>query len=89
MRGMSMEEAERLQARLFEEVDKALMADYVQVKRMVKNLAVVPVLQSVCQGCHRKIPPQMFIELQRSDQLKFCPHCDRLIFWDEALEQGD
>ena len=41
-----------------EDVDKALMGDYVQVKRMVKNLAVVPVLQAVCQGCHRKIPPR-------------------------------
>jgi uncharacterized protein len=82
-----LKEVERLQARLSAEVDKALMADYIQVKRMVKHLAVVPVLQSVCQGCHRKIPPQMFIELQRSDQLKFCPHCDRLVFWDDTFEQ--
>jgi len=82
-----LREAERLQALLTEDVDKALMADYVQVKRMVKKLAVVPVLQAVCQGCHRKIPPQMFIELQRSDQLKFCPHCDRLIYWDDTFDQ--
>jgi predicted nucleic acid-binding Zn-ribbon protein len=82
-----LEEAERLHTRLIEEVDRALMADYLRVKRLVKFLAVVPVLQAVCQGCHRKIPPQMFIELQRSEQLKFCPHCDRLIFWDDSLEQ--
>lgn len=81
-----LKEAEQLQSRLSEDVDKGLMTDYVQVKRMVKNRAVVPVLQAICQGCHRKIPPQMFIELQRNDQLKFCPFCDRLIFWDDTFE---
>ena len=82
-----LKETEQLRAQLAEEIDKPLMEDYVRVKRIVKTSALVPVLQAVCQGCHRKIPPQMFIELQRSDELKFCPHCDRLIFWDDSLEQ--
>lgn len=81
-----LKEAEQLHARLTENVDQVLMTDYIRVKRLVRTLAVVPVLQAVCQGCHRKIPPQMFIELQRSDQLKFCPHCDRLIFWDDVSD---
>lgn len=81
-----LDEAQLLRSRLIEEVDKNLMTDYIRVKRIVKHLAVAAVTQAVCQGCHRKIPPQMFIELQRSDQLKLCPHCDRLIYWNDSFE---
>ncbi len=81
-----LKKIEQLKGQLAGEIDKNILNDYVRVKRIVKKLALVPVLQAVCQGCHRKIPPQMFIELQRSDQLKFCPHCDRLVFWDKSYE---
>jgi uncharacterized protein len=81
-----LKKIEQLKGQLAGEIDKNMLNDYVRVKRIVKKLALVPVLQAVCQGCHRKIPPQMFIELQRSDQLKFCPHCDRLVFWDKSYE---
>lgn len=78
--------AQDLRHQLSEAVDTALMADYNRVKRIVKARAVVPVMKAICQGCHMNIPPQMFNELQRGDQLKFCPHCGRIIFWDDMLE---
>jgi uncharacterized protein len=31
------------------------------------------------------IPPQMYNELQRSDILMFCPHCQRIVYWREAI----
>jgi uncharacterized protein len=80
-----LSEAEALQQRLLGQVDAALLADYLRIRRIVKGPAVVCVQQSVCKGCHLNIPPQMFIELQRGDKLKFCPHCDRILFWDEIL----
>lgn len=82
-----LEESELLRDRLHKEVDAGLMADYLRVKQLIKVSAVVPVIQAVCQGCHMNIPPQMFIELQRGDQLKFCPHCDRIIFWNDMGDQ--
>lgn len=81
-----LESARKLRRQLFDDVDATLKADYERVKKIVKTRAVVPVLSAVCQGCNLNIPPQMFNELQRGDQLKFCPHCDRIIFWNDMLE---
>jgi len=81
-----LEDIQITRRQLAEEVDAALMSDYERVKKIVKIRAVVPVLRAVCQGCHMNIPPQMFNELQRGDQLKFCPHCGRIIFWNDMLE---
>jgi predicted nucleic acid-binding Zn-ribbon protein len=80
-----LEEAQRLRGTRFRDVDAAMMADYERIKKIVINRPVVAVSRSVCQGCHLNIPPQMFIELQRGGQLNFCPHCDRIIYWDELI----
>ncbi|BBO67461.1 hypothetical protein DSCA_13910 [Desulfosarcina alkanivorans] len=51
------------------------------VKKKVRGMAVVPVQGAICMGCHMNIPAQLFNELQRFDQLRFCPHCHRIIYW--------
>jgi uncharacterized protein len=55
------------------------------VKKKVRGLAVVPVQQAICMGCHMNIPAQLFNELQRFDELRFCPHCHRIIYWKEQV----
>lgn len=47
------------------------------------GLAVVSVWKEVCYGCHMNIPPQMYNELQRNDDLMVCPHCGRIIYWED------
>lgn len=45
--------------------------------------AVVAVRNEVCEGCHMNIPPQMFNDLIRSEELMLCPHCTRIIYCEE------
>lgn len=66
---------------LAQQIDSDLMSAYHRVKSMVTGSAVVPVTNAVCKGCHLNIPPQMYNELQRGDNLKFCPHCARILYW--------
>jgi predicted nucleic acid-binding Zn-ribbon protein len=53
------------------------------VKKKVRGMAVAPVQGAICMGCHLNIPAQLFNELQRFDELRFCPHCHRIIYWKE------
>ncbi len=53
------------------------------IKSRKGALAVVPVWKAVCEGCHMNIPPQMYNELQRNDRLMLCPHCERIIYWED------
>jgi len=44
------------------------------------GLAIVNVLDGVCQGCFMNLPPQQYNMLLRGDQLLECPSCQRLIY---------
>lgn len=63
-----------------------LLRKYRLVKEQTRGLAIAPVHHAVCQGCNLNIPPQMYNELQRFETLKVCPHCQRIIYWEENKE---
>jgi predicted nucleic acid-binding Zn-ribbon protein len=64
-------------------VDPVLLESFRRVQVQVRQGAVAPVVDAVCQGCHLNIPWQLFNELHRFDELTFCPHCRRIIFCQE------
>jgi len=70
-------------ARVSANADPKVINVWDDVKKKVRGLAVVPVQQAICMGCHMNIPAQLFNELQRFDELRFCPHCHRIIYWKE------
>ena len=70
-------------AQISAKADPKIITILDDVKKKVRGLAVVPVQQAICMGCHMNIPAQLFNELQRFDELRFCPHCHRIIYWKE------
>lgn len=62
-------------------IDPKLLEKFTVVKEMVSGRAIATVEDAVCLGCNMQIPPQTYNELQRSDRLEFCPHCQRIIYW--------
>lgn len=54
-----------------------------RVRAKVRGMAVVPAQGETCMGCHMNIPAQLFNELRRYDEIRFCPHCRRIIYWKE------
>jgi predicted nucleic acid-binding Zn-ribbon protein len=57
---------------------------YEMIKVRRNGVAVVAVRKGVCCGCNMNLPPQLYNELQRSDQIHCCPNCNRLLYWDES-----
>lgn len=45
-----------------------------------RGIAIVQVKNCICQGCNMNIPPQMYNELHRENELKTCPHCHRMLY---------
>lgn len=62
------------------QVDPGLLGKYENIKRRRAGVAVSPVVGSTCKGCHRNIPPQLSIVLQRADTIETCPNCHRIIY---------
>ncbi|MAF33676.1 MAG: C4-type zinc ribbon domain-containing protein [Desulfobacterales bacterium] len=65
-------------------IDPKLLSKYTVIKDIVKIMAIAPVKDAVCRGCNLNIPPQMYNELQKGDDLRFCPNCQRMIYWDNS-----
>jgi len=64
-------------------VKPELLKRYMMLKRQVKGIAIASVEKSICNGCNMNLPPQIYNELQRCDSLKFCPNCQRIIYWEQ------
>ena len=48
---------------------------------------VVRVEKGICSGCHMNLPPQLFNELMRDRDLKTCPNCSRMIYFQDEDEE--
>ena len=60
-----------------------------QLMKQGNGIAIVKVKNAVCQGCHMNIPPQMYNELHRGNSLKYCPSCERVIYWQDQDERSE
>jgi len=65
-------------------VDPKVMEKFNIARGQTNGNAVTAVIDSICQGCHMNIPPQMYNELQRCESLELCPWCYRIIYWQES-----
>jgi predicted nucleic acid-binding Zn-ribbon protein len=61
-------------------IDPELMKQFVFIKSQARGIAIVEVKEAICQGCNMNIPPQMYNELHKEDELRSCPHCHRMIY---------
>jgi predicted nucleic acid-binding Zn-ribbon protein len=57
-----------------------VLKKYSTLRERRNGLAVVNVLQGVCQGCFMSIPPQKYNQLLKGDQIFDCPTCQRIIY---------
>jgi predicted nucleic acid-binding Zn-ribbon protein len=72
----------RLQERdvVLERLDSNTKQHYNRVKRQGRGTAVAAVVDAVCQVCRMNIPPQLFNDLMRMDNMLMCPNCQRIIY---------
>ncbi|RLG13028.1 hypothetical protein DRN73_00570 [Candidatus Pacearchaeota archaeon] len=62
-------------------IPSKLLKKYETIRKKKGGIGIAPVENSVCQGCHMSIPPQLYNELQRDNRYYECPHCKRLIYY--------
>jgi predicted nucleic acid-binding Zn-ribbon protein len=82
------EKVRALQARRAEAVkvvDPGLLSKYENIKRRRAGVAIAPVVGMTCKGCHRNVPPQLAITLQKANSIETCPNCHRIIYSAEAV----
>ena len=61
-------------------VKAALLRKYERIRDKRNGLAMVGVNKGVCHGCYMNVPPQLYNELLREEELHACPACNRLLY---------
>ncbi|MDZ7830366.1 MAG: C4-type zinc ribbon domain-containing protein [Desulfobacterales bacterium] len=68
-----------------DEIMQHIHADMLKRYNFVKQQTggvkvIVAAREGICMGCNMNIPPQLYNELHRGDEMKFCPHCHRMLY---------
>ena len=72
-----------------EKIDADFIKKYEIIKERRNDIAVISVRNGICGGCHVNIPPQMYNELQKSEDLMLCPNCNRIIYWSDISKNSE
>lgn len=62
-------------------VEAKLISQYERILKGREGLALVPVRNNSCGGCHMELPPQRVNEIQIADKLIVCESCARILYW--------
>lgn len=65
-------------------LDPAYLSKYERIFLHRGGVAVVAVIDEICQGCHIRLPLQLSLELRRTGRLICCPHCHRIVYMSSA-----
>ncbi|UGQ16365.1 MULTISPECIES: zinc ribbon domain-containing protein [unclassified Borrelia] len=60
-------------------------------QRIIRNKSngVVPLVENVCKGCNMILPVEFANKVRREpDEVKFCPYCSRILYYQEGFEVG-
>ena len=82
--GEQLAALERQRKLLTPDVPSTALAAYERVLEIREGLALVPLLENSCGGCHRRLPPQVLNEVYLKAKLVTCEHCNRILYFDEA-----
>ena len=75
-----MEKLTKTRTTRVKKVKAALLRNYERIRENRGGVAMVGVNKGVCLGCYMNVPPQLYNELLREDQLHACPTCNRLLY---------
>ncbi|MEO0114124.1 MAG: C4-type zinc ribbon domain-containing protein [candidate division WOR-3 bacterium] len=62
-----------------ENLAKDILNVYERIRKSKGGLAVVVVKNEKCSGCLNPIPPQVILEIRKSERLYFCDYCGRIL----------
>lgn len=68
-------------------IKASILRKYDTLRQRRNGLAVINVVDGVCQGCFMAVPPQRFNMLLKGDQIFDCPTCQRLNYYVPPVEE--
>jgi uncharacterized protein len=71
-------------AKIVDAIDGDIYKQYVDLFEACGGSAVTEVKEEICQGCNMNIPPQLFVEIKRGEEIFQCPQCRRILYYKDG-----
>ena len=69
------------------QVQPAIFNQYQKLLAGKAGVAIAEARSEACAGCYMSIPPQVFVNVKKNEQIITCPHCGRILYYKEAIVQ--
>lgn len=73
---------------LIKGLGNSLVRRYNQLREQRRGQALAEVREGSCLGCNMHLPPQLYNNLFKYDEMYFCPHCQRILLLKQGTEEG-
>lgn len=79
-----MDKLKEKESVLAPDVEPGLLKKFTRILKNKNGLAVTPIVEDSCQGCHMIVPPQVITDVRKGKDLVYCLHCSRILYIDEV-----
>jgi uncharacterized protein len=66
---------------LIDTIDREIYDIYAILSEACGGIAVTEAKEEICHGCNMNIPPQLFVEMKKNEDIFYCPQCRRIIYF--------
>ncbi len=80
-----LETEEQSRSELAARVERSLLAQYDRLLGPTAGRVIVEARNESCSGCFMSIPPQLFVNVKRNENVNTCPHCHRILYFKDAI----
>ncbi len=67
-------------------IEARYLTAYDRIRSARQGVGVAIASAGGCRACNMKLPPQMFNELQRLNEIRTCPNCKRILFYKDPSQ---
>jgi predicted nucleic acid-binding Zn-ribbon protein len=64
-------------------IDPEVYSLYMKLLESGNGIAVTGSRNEICLGCNMNIPPQLFVEIRKNEEIIQCPQCRRILYYTE------
>ncbi len=75
-------------ARLTGSIASDIYDKYMLLLKTGNGVAVTQAKDELCTGCNMNIPPQLYVEIRKNEEIIQCPQCLRILFYEGTDENG-
>jgi predicted nucleic acid-binding Zn-ribbon protein len=83
----ALTELRKKRSQIVAAMDKGIYQEYMRRLESGQGMAVAEVRDEVCMGCHMNIPPQLYVEVRKGENILHCPQCGRYLYYPDQRKE--